>query len=62
MNDCYQKNYKQYNWLIFYEVDEYIHLTNYTNVKDFLNEKRFENCEIIHLNLICHTDNNLLYY
>ena len=27
-----------------------------------MNEKIFEKCEIIHLNLICHTDNNLLYY
>jgi hypothetical protein len=24
--------------------------------------KRFKNCEIIYLNLICHTDNNKLYY
>ena len=62
MNDCYRNNYKKYDWLIFYEVDEYIHLNNYTNIKTFLNEKIFEKCEIIHLNLVCHTDNNLLYY
>ena len=62
MNDCYRNNYEKYDWLIFYEVDEFIHLTNYSNVKDFLNEKKFEKCEIIQLNLICHTDNNLLYY
>ena len=43
MNDCYRNNYKKYDWLIFYEVDEYIHLNNYTNVKTFLNEKIFKN-------------------
>ena len=62
MNDCYQTNYQIYDWLIFYEIDEYIHLSNYTNVKPFLNLPRFKHCEVIYLNLICHTDNNLIYY
>ena len=62
MNDCYQTNYQIYDWLIFYEMDEYIHLSNYSNIKPFLNMPKFKNCEVIYLNLICHTDNNLLYY
>ena len=62
MNDCYQRNYQYYDWLIFFEIDEYIHLTNYTSVKPFLNLPRFNECQVIYLNLVCHTDNNLLYY
>ena len=62
MNDCYQTNYQIYDWLIFYELDEYIYLSNYTNIKPFLNLPRFKHCEVIYLNLICHTDNNLIYY
>ena len=62
MNDCYQKNNNKYDFLIFYEIDEYIYLYNYTNIKDFLSLEKFKTCEIIHLNLICHTDNNKLYY
>ena len=62
MNDCYQTNYQIYDWLIFYELDEYIHLSNFTNIKPFLNLPKFKNCEVIYLNLICHTDNNLIYY
>jgi hypothetical protein len=62
MNECYKRNYKKYDWLIFYELDEFIHLHNYTSIKTFLNEHRFKDCQIIYLNLICHTDNNLLYY
>ena len=62
MNDCYQKNYNTYDWLIFYEIDEYIHLYNYNNVKLFLNQTKFNDCQEIYLNLVCHTDNNLLYY
>ena len=62
MTDCYKKHYKYYDWLIFYDIDEYIHLINYSNVKFFLNEKKFSDCQLIYLNLITHTDNNHLYY
>ena len=62
MNDCYKRNYESYDWLIYFELDEFIHLTNYTSVKPFLNLPRFKECQVLYLNLICHTDNNLLYY
>ena len=62
MNDCYEKNYFNYDWLIFFEVDEYVYLKNYNNIKKYLKNKRFQNCERIQLNWVLHTDNNLLYY
>ena len=62
MNDCYEKNYFNYDWLIFFEVDEYVYLKNYNNIKNYLKNKRFQNCERIQLNWVLHTDNNLLYY
>ena len=62
MEDCRQKNYKQFDWLIFYDMDEFIYLRNFSNIKDFLNQKLFEKCERIQLNWYFHTDNNLLYY
>ena len=48
MNDCYIRNNKQYDWLIFYDLDEFIHLYNYSNIKEFLNEKKFNKCQIIY--------------
>ena len=62
MNDCYKKNYRIYDWLIFFDLDEYIHLFNYTNIKLYLQRDIFKKCEKIHLNWVHHTDNNLLYY
>ena len=62
MNDCYKRNNKNYDWLIFYELDEFVHLSNYSNIKHFLHEKKFSKCQIIHLNLLIHNDNNQLYY
>ena len=55
-------NYKKYNWLILYDMDEFIFLKNYNNIKLFLNRKIFNKCERIQLNFLFHTDNNLLYY
>ncbi len=60
MNDCYIKNYRKYDWLIFYDIDEFIHLNNYSNVKYFLSNSKFKTCPLIYLNLVCHTDNGLL--
>lgn len=62
MDDCYKKNYDKYDWLIFYDLDEYIHLQNYQTIKQFLNEEKFDNCQKIYLNWVLHTDNDLLHY
>ena len=62
MNHCYRRNYRNYDWLIFFEVDEFIYLKDFENIKDYLGNKRFDKCERIQLNWILHTDNNLLYY
>ena len=62
MNDCYQKNYEKYDWLMFYDVDEFINLKNYRNIKEFLIEKKFNSCQKIYLSLVFHTDNDLLHY
>ena len=62
MNDCYNIHYKNYDWLLFYEIDEFINLHNYTNVKEFLEQDKFKQCKLILLNLICHTDNDHLHY
>lgn len=59
-NNCYQ-TYKNYNWFLFYDIDEFINLNN-INIKYFLNKKKFNKCQIVQLNWLMHTDNNLLLY
>ena len=61
-NDCYNSNYDKYDWLIFNDIDEYIYLKNYNDIKNFLNRPRFKKCEIIQLNWVLFTDNNHIYY
>ena len=57
-----KKNNMNYDWLIFYEFDEFIFLKDFTSIKIYLADTRFSHCKKIYLNWIFHTDNNLLYY
>ena len=63
MNECYKKHKNEYDWIMFSEFDEFIHLyNNYTKVSTFLDEPKFNNCEIVYLNLACHTDDGQTHY
>ena len=62
--DCYKKNHKNYNWLSFYDFDEFLELKpkNIT-IQEFLNSKRYKNCQNIKINwLVYNSNNETLYY
>lgn len=61
-NQCYNQNKNKYNWFIFYDMDEFIHLRGYKNIKNYLSKNSFNKCNIIYLNHVIHTDNNNIYY
>ena len=46
MNNCYKKYNHKYDWLIFYDMDEFLYLKNYTNIKKFLKEPKFDKCKL----------------
>ena len=62
MDSCYQAHYNQYDWLIFYEIDEFLYLKNYQNIKSYLISNKFNKCESIQLNWVHMSDNNQIYY
>ena len=61
-NNCYKRLKAEYDWLFFYDIDEFIHLQNFQNIKDYLNQYHFIKCNAIYLNQVLHTDNNQIYY
>ena len=62
MDSCYQEHHDEYDWLIFYELDEFLYLKKYQNIKSFLIEDKFKNCTAIQLNWVHMSDNNHLFY
>ena len=60
--DCYEKNKNNYDWLSFFDFDEFLELKRHKNIKEFLNDKRFKKCSNIKINWLTFSDNNLLNY
>ena len=60
--ECYYKYKRKFDWLMFFDVDEYLMLPNYKNVHEFLNDEIFKDFNIIHVHWIFYDDNNLIFY
>ena len=49
MEDCRKKNFKKFDWLLFFDMDEFIYLRNFSDIKEFLAQKKFDKCKKIQL-------------
>ena len=61
-NDCYINNNNKFDWIAFYDIDEFLYLKNYSNINDFLSLPKFEKCSSILINWKYYGDNNNIYY
>ena len=61
--DCYERNNKDYDWLSFYDFDEFLELKpNNLTIQKFLGNKRYKKCQNLKINFLYYSDNELLYY
>ena len=61
-NNCYLNNNKDFDWIAFYDADEYLYINNYTNINEFLSLPKFKNCSNILINWKYYGDNDNIYY
>lgn len=61
-NHCYQENKHNFDYFIYFDMDEFIYLNNYKDIKEYLSQKHFNKCNIIYLNHVIHTDNQHIFY
>ena len=61
INNCLEQYYRQYNWILVNDFDEFIHIKE-GNIKKFLSLDRLKKCNVIHLNWGRHSDGEQLYY
>lgn len=60
--DCYDKYGKEYDWFCFFDIDEFLLLNNSHSIKDVLSSCEFKNYDMIHVNWVTFSDNNLVRY
>ena len=61
--DCYERFNKDYDWITFFDIDEFLILQpKNLSIQDFLNNQRFNNCDLIQINWRVFTDNEQLYW
>ena len=61
--DCYEKYNQSFHWLSFFDIDEYLEITpNNITIQEFLDNKRYRDCQHIKINWLTYSDNDLLYY
>jgi len=61
--DCYKNNNKNYDWLSFFDFDEYLVLNPpFTKIQDYLGIKKFKKCQNIKINWIYYGNTTSLYY
>lgn len=62
--DCYNRNKRNYDWLSFYDFDEFLELKpKDITIQEFLNNDRYKECQNIKINwLIYYSKNETLYY
>ena len=59
-NKCYEMYGDKYDWLMFFDIDEFLMLEKAKNIKDFLSDIRFNQYEMIHVNWKVYDDNDLV--
>ena len=62
----YEKYKTKCEWISFFDIDEYLKMYSVDNktinIKEYLNNPVFSQCETISINWLIYSDNNLLYY
>lgn len=62
LDHCYKYNNYYYEWIAFYDIDEYLILLNYSNINDFLSSPNFNKCQSILINWLYYGDNDKIFY
>ena len=58
--ECYDNHGKEYDWIAFFDFDEYLTLNFYHGIKHFLSSDIFELFDMIHVNWKIYGDSNLV--
>lgn len=61
-NYCYQKYNKLFDWIAFFDFDEFLFINGSKTINNYIYNKKFEKCQTILFNWIFYNDNNFETY
>ena len=61
-NDCYLNYASNYDWVAFFDIDEFLIIDNNLTINEFLSQDKFNNIDAIQFNWQIYGDNNQIEY
>jgi len=64
-NDCYQRFGNDFDWIAFFDVDEFLTFPSdslYKNIVEYLRFVEGKGFDLVHINWMCYGDNNIVDY
>ena len=61
-NECYEEYGKLYDWIAFFDCDEFLTLKKRNTIEEYLSALYFKRYDMIHINWMCYSDNDLVRY
>ena len=61
-NYCYKNNMYLYDWIAFFDFDEFLFIKDNSNIKKYIFDDKFKKCQLIFFTRYFYDDNNLLHY
>jgi hypothetical protein len=58
-NDCYATYGKEYDWVLFFDIDEFMFINSDRNISDYLSRNEFKDYDMIHVNWLIFGDGGL---
>lgn len=59
--ECYNTYGNKYDWICYFDVDEFLELPKHGEIHKFLNQNKFNKYNLIRINWVIYNDNNLIY-
>jgi len=60
--DCYNKYAGEFDWMAFFDCDEFLTLPQHSTIEDYLSQEKFNGFSAIHLNWLVYGDDNKQFY
>lgn len=61
-NDCYHNYSEGYDWIAYFDIDEFLVIDNGLSINEFLSQEKFDNADSIILNWKIYGDNGNIHY